>query len=517
MNLDLAFYWKLFVRRLPVMLLFLLLCSGLGVITALRMPDTWSAEARLLVEAPQISDDMVASTIQTDAVEQLDIIQQKLLTRANMIDIANRFDVFENIREIEPDEVVEAMQTATRIRRSAGREQATLMTISFEARTGRISANVVNEYVTLVLEENAEFRVSRAESTLNFFEQEVERLNEDLDRQSAQIALFKADNIDALPEDQTYRLGRQALLQERLARLEREISLIQNQRDRITEIFETTGGAGFGAGQTLTAEQEQLIVVEADLERARSLYSESHPRVIRLEARLDRLQNIVEAQIEARLPETEADASSSPQELMLQSNLTEIDSRLDVLNKDIEATKAELSEVQDAISKSSANGITLSALERDYQNIQARYNAAVNNLNSARMSERIETTAQGQRITVIENASVPRVPTGPDRVRVAILATGMGVALAAGYFMLLEFLNRSVRRPAELVGRFNVTPIAVVPYMESRRDRLLRRGGIVLATLVVLIGVPLALWYVDTYYLPLELVVERGMAKLGLG
>ncbi len=54
------------------------------------------------------------------------------------------------------------------------------------------------------------------------------------------------------------------------------------------------------------------------------------------------------------------------------------------------------------ISRSSAIGIQLSALERDYTNIQARYSAAVNNLNSARMSERIETTAQGQRITVIE-------------------------------------------------------------------------------------------------------------------
>lgn len=517
MNLDLSFYWKLFLRRLPVMLLFLLLCSGLGLVTALRMPDTWSAEARLLVEAPQISDEMVASTIQTDAIEQLDIIQQKLLTRANLVDIANRFEVFENIRDMQPDAVVRAMEEATRIRRSAGREQATLMTISFEARTGLIAANVVNEYVTLVLEENAEFRMSRAESTLNFFEQEVERLNEDLDRQSNQIALFKADNVDALPEDQTYRLGRQALLQERLARLEREISLTQNQRDRIMEIYETTGGSGFGTGQTRTSEQEQLIVVEADLERARSLYSESHPQVIRLEARLDRLQNIVDAQLEARLPEAAGDGSSSPQELMLQSNLAEIDSRLDLLNEDLQSTQTELTEVQRAISQSSANGITLSAMERDYQNIQARYNAAVNNLNSARMSERIETTAQGQRITVIENASVPQVPTGPDRVKFAILATGAGVAMAAGYFMLLELLNRSVRRPAELVGRFNVTPIAVVPYMESRTHRFLRRGGIILATLVVLIGVPLGLWYVDSYYLPLELVVEKGMAKLGLG
>ena len=40
-------------------------------------------------------------------------------------------------------------------------------------------------------------------------------------------------------------------------------------------------------------------------------------------------------------------------------------------------------------------------------------------------------------------------------------------------------------RPAELINRFNITPIATIPYMESRRRRLVRRGGIVAATLLV--------------------------------
>lgn len=517
MNLDLKFYWKLFIRRFPVMLLFVLVFSTLGVITALKAPETWSTTARLLVEDPQIPDEMVASTVATDASEQLEIIQQKLLTRANLIDIANRFEVFENIREMEPDTVVDGMKDATTISRYAGRNQATLMTISFQARSGQIAANVVNEYVTLVLEENSEFRVSRAESTLTFFEQEVERLGEDLDRQSTQIALFKADNIEALPEDQNYRLGRQALLQERVARLERERSATVQQRDEVLRIFESTGMVGGSAQRLRTPEQEQMIVVEADLERAISLYSENHPRVIRLQARLDRLQAIVTAQLEANAGIQDLESNASPQEFMLQANIAQLDGRLQLIDADLTSTKDELGGLQEAIADSSANGIALSALERDYQNIQARYNAAVNNLNSARMSERIESTAQGQRITVIENAVVPRVPTGPDRPRTAIMGAAFGIVLAGAYFMLLELLNRAIRRPEELISRFEVTPIAVVPYMESRTQRLIRRGSIIATTVLVLLGVPLLLWYIDTQYLPLELIVEKGLDKLGLG
>lgn len=517
MNFDLEFYWKLFCKRLPVMMVFLLGSATIGVITALKLPETWSAEARLLVEAPQIPDEMVASTVQTDAVEQLDIIEQKLMTRANLIDIANRFDVFADIRSMEPDSVVEAMEEATRIRRSAGRNQATLMRIEFTSRSGRIAANVVNEYVTLVLEENAEFRESRAENTLTFFEQEVERLGQDLDRQSTQIAIFKSDNVKALPEDQNYRLGRQALLQERLSRTERDQNAALLQRKEILRLFQTTGTVGSASQVPQSPEQQQLVVAKAELDQALSLYSDSHPRVIRLRARVERLEAIVSAQVSTSTGGAGETAALSPQQAIMESTLAEIDARLQYLQSDADATRAELEELQDSISRSSANSIELASLERDYQNIQARYNAAVENLNTAQMSDRREKTARGQRISVIENATVPQIPAGPNRPRIAVMGAAFGVMLAAAYFMLLEILNRSVRRPAELIGRFNVTPITVIPYMESRMDRMLRRGGILAATLVVAIGVPLALWYIDTNYLPLELVVQRGLEKLGLG
>ena len=59
MNLDLKFYWKLFWRRLPLMTLLVLLTTSFGVISAMKLPETWSTSARLLVEAPQIPDSMV--------------------------------------------------------------------------------------------------------------------------------------------------------------------------------------------------------------------------------------------------------------------------------------------------------------------------------------------------------------------------------------------------------------------------------------------------------------------------
>ncbi len=68
-----------------------------------------------------------------------------------------------------------------------------------------------------------------------------------------------------------------------------------------------------------------------------------------------------------------------------------------------------------------------------------------------------------------------------------------------------------------MTSRFNIVPLATIPYMESPRARLLRRAGLVVASLVVLIGTPLALWYIDTHYLPLQVVIQKGLERFGIG
>ena len=516
MNFDFAFFWKLFWRRLPVMSIFVIALTVMGVMTAYRLPDVYATSARLLVEAPQLN--IVDSSVQVDEIEQLDIIEQKLLTRANLIDIAQKFEVFGNMRAMEPERIVARMTKATKVRRSAGRNKATLMTISFEGRDPRIVSNVVNEFVTLVLEENTDFRISRAESTLTFFQDEVERLAQDLDNQSTAIAVFRSENAEALPQEQAYRLGRQTQLEDKLIRIERDIQALEAQRTEMVNIYESTGQVGLGTRrQARSAEENQLIRARAELELARETYSEENRRVIRLKNRVERLEAIVAAQASADLASPEFSEDVSPERAVLESMLSQLDTRLEFLRNDEEVTTKELQGVQAAITQSAANGIELAALERDFSIIQSNYNAAVNNLNEARMTERIETNAQGQRITILENANVPRVPAGPDRPKIMMAGAAAGIMLAFGYFMLLEIMNRTVRRPAELINRFDISPIATIPYMESRGRRFARRSGLLTATLAVLVGVPALLFYIDTNYLPLEIFVQRGLERLGLG
>lgn len=504
--IDLRFYWSLILRRLPIMLALFIICSVFGAVWALRAQPIYMASARLLVEAPQIQE---SGLVQLSAEETLQLIEQQLMTRANLIDVANKLNVYGRNSTLSTDEKLDLMRKDTSIRRAGGRDQAAMMTLSFSSPDPRIAAAVVNEYTTLILSANSRTRLGQAEERLSFYQQEVERLGADLDQQNARILDFKNTNAEALPENLSFRQNRQAMLQERVSRLESELAQIQAQRQDMLRLFEQTGSIQ-SSGAPATPEQQQLAALQAELNGVLSIYAENSPRVQALRNRIAATERLVEAQ--AAPAEAQGTGNS-----LLDVNLAQMDSRAASLRSELEQANAELEDLALSISATAANAITLTSLERDLANIRARYDAAVASLGQARTAERIEASARGQRISVLEAASVPGLPSGPNRLKIAAAGVGLGLALAGGFFALMELLNNAIRRPAELQARFQVSPLAVIPYIESRQERRRRQTVMMALTLAVLVLIPLGLWAIHTQYMPLDLLAQKVVSRLGLG
>ncbi len=509
MNFDFRFYFALFARRLPIMLTIFLVCSGFGISVAINAAPTYSSSARLLIEEAQIE---VGATNGVNADQELRLTRERLLTRANLVDIANEFGVFENMRDMSPDEVFEEMLENTDIILRGGRNQVALMTISFEARTGRIAANVVNEYLTIVQDDSTASNSQQIEDTLAFYQREADRLSGDLELQSARIVAFKAENAGALPDDADFRQNRQAQMIERLERIARERAATENRRADFVRLFEATGQIDQNEQPRLSPQQAQLAQLELELQNARSVYSDTNPRVVLLNNQVERLRQAVAAQA----PTDTDDTFRSPQVAMLEIQLAEFQDNIDLLDAETIELQAGIDQLDRSLRATAANAIALAGLQRDFENLQQRYNAANAQLDQARLAQEVVVANQGQKLAIIESPNVPQDPSGPNRLRIAAVGIGLGLALAAGLFALLEIMNRSIRRPQEIESRFNITPIASIPYMESKGQRRTRLGVLAIALLFVLIGVPLALWYIDTNYQPLDIIVAKLINRLGL-
>ena len=85
-----------------------------------------------------------------------------------------------------------------------------------------------------------------------------------------------------------------------------------------------------------------------------------------------------------------------------------------------------------------------------------------------------------------------------------------------GLIVLMEVLNRSIRRPEDMFRTLGISPIATLPYIQTRKEVVVRRGRKLLIALMILVGITAVVYVVHTFYQPLDLIAERIMNKLGM-
>lgn len=505
---DLKFYLSLFLRRLHYFLVISIAVSAIGLTMAYTLPPIYKAEARLLVEAPQIT----ASTVVTESTELLQIIRQNILTRNNLLDLSRRFDVHATASSMGPDETVADMHKRISfiLPRSQGRVStgASFIEISFSAPNAAMSAAVTNDLVTQFLQENVALRTSATAETLDFFRQEVARLDDELAQQGGKILQFNLEHKDALPDGLGFLRSRQATLQERLLGIERDLTGLRDRRERMISLFERTGNVD-PLGQSLSPEAQRLRTMEAELASALVIYSEQNPRIVNLKAQVGALKKSVGGQISSE-PSNGEDLS------LFDIQLSDLDGQIDLLEVQKTGAEAELEVLVAAIEETPTNAVTLGTLERDYENLRVLYSNAAAELAAARTGDRVESQSRGQRIVVVEQAVEPNAPTSPNRQKIAVASVGAGIGLGIGFIVLLELLNNAIRRPAEISTRLGIKPFAVIPHIRTKRQRGRRRLIIGSALLFVAVGIPLTLYLLHLYYLPMDLLVDRALEKSGL-
>ena len=509
--MDIRYYLSRFWRRMHWFLLVAILIAGAAFVVARELPPSYVSDTELLVEVAQIED----ATVRLSPEAQMQIVRERLLTRANLLEIARRREVFENMRAMTPDDIVDGMRAATDVRLTSGRNVAvTQMAISFTARRGPIAADVLNDYLTIIQQADIDLRQVTASQTLDFYDEEVDRLAALLENRSQAILDFQNRNADALPETLNARLDQQSTTQERLLQIERDLSALSRQREQTVRLFE----AGIGAQNQpprLSPAEEELASLRRERQAALVTFSESSAKVRALDNRIRLAEAAVEAEQGAG-DEGGIDPVRAQQKALLDIQLAEIDARRESLLEQREELQARLEGLEDVLSRIPANQIALAGLEREYQNVRAQYDAAVERQSQAATGERIESLSRGQRIVVIDPPAVPNEPTGPNRLLIAGGGAAFGILSGLALVVLLELLNSAPVRPRDITAKLGVTPLATIPFVPTAAQTIRRRALKLAVIAAGLVLGPLALWLVHTEYRPLDLLLRDVMRAVGM-
>ncbi len=512
MDFDLKFYLSLFVRRLPLFLFVWIVVASIGVAVAFMLPAQYRSTASILVESEQIQ----GSTVNLSANEQIQIVQQRMMTRDNLLEIEEEYNVYRNSPNLSPTEVVDNMSADTQFKQlqlggrrpARGTVNATAFTISFTARSGPMAARVANRLVTQILELNADTRIDTADSQVRFYQQEETRLNNELTTLENRISNFKTKNQNSLPTLLSFNQEQLLALRANLTNVEEEERTLNDQRNQMVRAIENPELIPTEEIQ-VSPQERQLATLKAERDTLRLTYSETHPKVRAIDAQIKGLEASIGPGADG---EGLLDLRVSRMELALE----QLDSRFLLLRNQRDRLLENIGELEESISITPRTEAGLNVMERQYESLKSQYSANAANLAGAKTGQAIEAGGKGERFSVIEQASVPDAPESPDRPLIAVAGVGGGLGLAFGLVVLLELLNRSIRRPADLVNGLGLQPFATIPYITTTRETRRKQLSMVATLAMIAVAIPAVLYAIHYYYQPLDLLIKRVTDKLGI-
>ncbi|MBW4656740.1 MAG: hypothetical protein KME20_27395 [Kaiparowitsia implicata GSE-PSE-MK54-09C] len=495
-NIEFRFYLWLFIRRFPLFLIAAVVVGTAGVALTLLWPTSYQATAKILVESPQIPTELAKSTVPTGAAEQFQIIQEDVLSRQNVLALANQFAIYNGRTNMSESDVVDDMMRRLAIQPTAsgGGGGATVYSISFRADWPDTAAALVNHLVTTILDKDVRIRTQRATDTVAFFSRETQRLDNDLQALEGNILAFKNENINALPDSVDFRRERQIAQQQRLLILQQdEVAL----RKRLSDL---QSGPLDTAATPLTPTEQSLLALRQSLFQQQALFSDDSPTITALRARIATLESEVVGS---------AGQSGAPRNAR-DIEIDSIDDRLEAIAAERQLIESSIEALDRSIAETPANETKLNALERDRQNVQAQYDSAVARLAEASTGQQIELLLKGERLSLIESAVPPQRSLGPSR-SVLVLAT-FAAAMLAGLAAVItpELLNRKIRRPAEMIGRLQIVPFVTVPYIKRSMFNPARLG----LRISILIAVPALLLALGTGDAPRNALIGHAQVSL---
>ena len=131
---------------------------------------------------------------------------------------------------------------------------------------------------------------------------------------------------------------------------------------------------------------------------------------------------------------------------------------------------------------------TISELRRDYENAMAKYREIREQSLQAKLLQSFERDRQGERFSVLEPPGVPEKPDTPNRLAILVLGFVLAGVGGVGHLILLERLDTGLHGPEAIQLAASIPLLAVVPYIETARDRQTR-----LKRTYALVGVALTL------------------------
>lgn len=464
------------LRRRWVPIVVLTLIGGpLGYGVSRVLPARYASQTTVLVQQPTVPDKLVPPVVTGTIDQQLSSMKAQILSRSRLEPIIRQFGLYsKDISSVPMEILVGRLQKSIDVSEIVPMQGTPGTLAGFNVTVTLDNAlkaqEVCSTITSMFIDENERIRQQDSENTTQFLTQQLADAKQKLDDQNAKLAAFQSRYLGSLPDDDKTNTDILTGLTSQLNSASEALSRAQQdktfQESSLSQAVQAWQASQTGANPVDL--QQQLALLQSKLTDLQSRYTDSYPDVIRTKADIAALQKQI------------ADQSATTNTT---SNSTK-NTQLSVEPQNIQQLRAQLHSTETLISQKTEEEAALKRqiglyeqrvqatpdVEQQYKALTLGQEAALKSFNDlqqhrdeAQMATDLEKRQEGETFTTLDAANLPDQPTFPN----PLLFTGGGfaggLAIGMGLAFLGEMRDTSIRTEQDVEFALRLPVIVMVP------------------------------------------------------
>jgi polysaccharide chain length determinant protein (PEP-CTERM system associated) len=427
-----------------------------GTLVVLMLPNRYQSRAQIYVDTRSVLRPLLQGlAVSPQTQDQTDVVRRALLARPSLDLVARKVGLYH--RTSSPEGADRLLTELSDLISIHGDSSLGIYTITYSDVDPLTAQAVVRTLLDTFMAKSLGAGRSDTQNAESFLKQQVAQYEAALSQSEQRLAEFKKKNVGLMPDQRGDYFGR---LQGELANLQKirsDLAVAVRQRDELRrKISGEEGGPAVLQATPSNQEIQAATVLDARIRDSRHAldelllkYTDRHPEVLAMKDTIRRLEEQRRAQLGGvrATNGTRTETSSVPVDPVVQNlqiALNTADVQVASLQTQETQSEARVGELQRVVTTGPEVEAELVRLNRDYGVTKSQYEALLQRLETARLSNEAD-RSEDHRFKILEPPRAPLRPVSPDRMLFLI-----GVLLAALFMGIGVAVLRSLTRPVFL-------------------------------------------------------------------
>jgi len=326
-----------------------------------------------------------------------------------------------------------------------------LVDVTFLSVEPKFAAEAANALAEEYVEQNLQVKLQTAQNMLDWLGKELATQQQKVEESERSLAEYREkENALSLDDKQNIVLARLNQLNDLVTKAKTQ----RIQREALyNQVKSIAGGAApdsipiIAQNPNVQALKNKLSSLQQDKVRLLERYGDKHPQVIAVNASLQDTQR-----------QLDQETARAVQSVRNEFETSVLEER--TLSQNLEAAKVEASDLN-------RKGIGYGVMEREAQSNRQVYEALL----QREKELRVASNSRANNVRLVDRAEVPGSPVTPGGRRTWLLSIVVGLVLAVGVAMGLDYMNDTIKTPEDVTKRLRLPFLGLVPSVRGAKQQ----------------------------------------------